>query len=132
MLFTKASEYALLSLIYISQQNDPVDVDSISNELEISKSFLAKILQSLAKDKILNSFKGANGGFSLSQNALDVSIKRIIECVEKKPMSVFECSTSKNDCTKAATCQVWNMFNTLQFKIDDMLDNISLKDIVTK
>ena len=46
MLLTKASEYALLSLIYISQKEAPVDVDTMSNELGISKSFLAKILQS--------------------------------------------------------------------------------------
>ena len=66
MLFTKASEYALLSLILISQKSSPVDVDTISNELKISKSFLAKILQNLAKDGVLKSFKGANGGFALN------------------------------------------------------------------
>lgn len=134
MLFTKASEYALLSLIFISQKNEPVDVDTMSSELGISKSFLAKILQTLAKQKILNSYKGANGGFSLAQKSENLSIKHIIECVEKKPMSVFECSSSINDCpaNKAATCQIWSMFNSLQIKIDDMLDNITLKDIVSK
>ncbi len=49
MLLTKASEYALLSLIYISQKDVPVDVDTMSGELDISKSFLAKILQNLAR-----------------------------------------------------------------------------------
>ena len=41
MLFTKASEYAMLSLILLSQANHPKDVDTISSELGISKSFLA-------------------------------------------------------------------------------------------
>ncbi|MDL0089105.1 RrF2 family transcriptional regulator [Campylobacter gastrosuis] len=134
MLFTKASEYALISLIFISQKDEPVDVDTMSNELKISKSFLAKILQSLAKEKILNSFKGANGGFSLAKNPENLSIKRIIECVEKRPMSVFECSSSKSDCPskKASSCQIWSMFNLLQNRIDDMLDNITLKDITQK
>ena len=40
MLFTKASEYALLSLIYMAQKPIPQDVDKISNEIKISKSFL--------------------------------------------------------------------------------------------
>ncbi|EAL2223271.1 transcriptional regulator, partial [Campylobacter jejuni] len=65
MLFTKASEYALLSLIYISQKETPQDVDSLALELDIPKSFLAKILQTLAKDGLLKSFKGAKGGFVL-------------------------------------------------------------------
>ena len=66
MLFTKASEYAMLSLILLSQAKHPKDVDTISSELGISKSFLAKILQNLAKEGILHSFKGANGGFVLA------------------------------------------------------------------
>ncbi|WP_298085389.1 Rrf2 family transcriptional regulator, partial [uncultured Campylobacter sp.] len=94
MLLTKASEYALLSLIYIAQKDAPSDVDTMSGELEISKSFLAKILQNLAREGILVSFKGANGGFMLAQKPEEISIKRIIESAEKRKMAVFECSIS--------------------------------------
>lgn len=134
MLFTKASEYALLSLIYISERKDPIDVDTMSSDLKISKSFLAKILQSLAKDKILKSFKGANGGFSLSQDPTNISIKHIIESVEKRPTSVFECSHSEQDCPseKAASCKIWSVFNGLQHKVDEILENITLADILKK
>ena len=45
MLLTKKSEYALLSLISISKQKEPINVDILSKELQISKSFLAKIKQ---------------------------------------------------------------------------------------
>lgn len=62
MLLTKASEYALLSLIYISSKSTPCDVDTMATELEIPKSFLAKILQNLARDGLLHSYKGAKGG----------------------------------------------------------------------
>ncbi|MBE2984780.1 Rrf2 family transcriptional regulator [Campylobacter sp. RM9344] len=134
MLFTKASEYALLSLILISQKSSPVDVDTISNELQISKSFLAKILQNLAKEKILKSYKGANGGFTLECDPTTVSVKKVIECAEKRPMSVFECSGSAEGCSsqRASTCQIWSMFSTLQSKVDEMLDDIKLSDIIKK
>ncbi|MCR4942105.1 MAG: Rrf2 family transcriptional regulator [Campylobacter sp.] len=134
MLFTKASEYALISLIYISQKSEAVDVDTMSNELKISKSFLAKILQSLAKDKILKSYKGANGGFTMGDEAKNISVKAIIESVEKRPTSVFECSSSQNDCpsNKAASCQIWSIFNRLQQKVDETLENISLADIMNE
>ena len=42
MLFTKASEYALLSLILISQKSSPVDVDTISMSLKFQKVFWQK------------------------------------------------------------------------------------------
>lgn len=83
MLLTKASEYALLSLIMISQKENPQDVDTLSTQLGISKSFLAKILQSLAKEGIVKSFKGAHGGFMLAKDPSEFSLKQIIECAEK-------------------------------------------------
>jgi DNA-binding IscR family transcriptional regulator len=44
MLMTKASEYALLSLIVLAKAGHAMDADTLSRELDISKSFLAKIL----------------------------------------------------------------------------------------
>ena len=42
MLLTKKSEYALLSLVSIAKSDHPKNVEVLSNELNISKSFLAK------------------------------------------------------------------------------------------
>ncbi len=132
MLLTKASEYALLSLILISKEDEPVDVDTLSRQLNISKSFLAKILQSLARQEILISYKGAKGGFKLSKAPEEISVKDVIEFAEKKAPTVFECSPSKNSCksNKAETCQIWPFLNRLQMKIDNFLNEISLKDIM--
>lgn len=132
MLLTKASEYALLSLIVISQKNTPQDVDTLSSQLNISKSFLAKILQSLAKENILASFKGAHGGFVLAKKPEELSLKAIINCAEKKQTMVFECSPSTASCPggKGELCRVWPFLNKLQSKIDTFLDNMTLQDII--
>lgn len=132
MLFTKASEYALLSLIYISNKNNPQDVETISKELDISKSFLAKILQNMARDGILNSFKGANGGFMLSDKPENITLLQIIESAEKHDMSIFDCSRSKESCAKSDNCQIWCMFNNIQKKVDSYMSGISLNDIIKK
>ena len=119
MLLTKASEYALLSLIMISQKNTPQDVDTLSNQLGISKSFLAKILQSLAKENILTSFKGAHGGFMLARKPEELTLKMIVESAEKKQTMVFECSPSTQKCPggKDGICRVWPILKKLQLKI---------------
>ncbi len=134
MLLTKASEYALLSLILISQKNAPQDVDTLSNQLGISKSFLAKILQALAKENVLTSFKGAHGGFMLACKPQELTLKTIVECAEKKRTVVFECSPSTQKCpggdNKGTLCRVWPILNKLQTKIDQFLDNMTLQDIL--
>lgn len=102
--------------------------------LKFQKAFWQKILQNLAKDGVLKSFKGANGGFALNGEPENLSIKKIIECAEKRELSVFECSSSALGCpsNKASSCQIWSMFSGLQGKIDEMLDAIKLSDIVKK
>jgi len=132
MLMTKASEYALLSLVIIAQSSTPKDSDSLSKELDISKSFLAKILQALAREHILNSYKGVNGGFSLAKEPTNISVKAIIYAVESKSPSVFDCATSKEKCPsdKADSCKIWPFMHKLQGKIDTFLDQLLLSDII--
>lgn len=131
MLLTKASEYALMSLSLIVHSDKPLDVTKLSTELNIPKSFLAKILQSLAKDGILTSHKGVNGGFSLSKSIDQITILDIIKAVEDKPASVFECSGGINDCpgNRATTCQIWPFLHVLQGKIDTFLTGITLEEL---
>ncbi|MDR3177973.1 MAG: Rrf2 family transcriptional regulator [Campylobacteraceae bacterium] len=132
MLLTKASEYALLSLIIIAQRNTPQDVDTLSTQLGISKSFLAKVLQCLAKESVLKSFKGARGGFILAKSPQELTIREIIECAEKKPTVIFECASSITSCpnNRAEFCKIWPFFNRFQSKIDEFLGTITLADIV--
>ncbi|TKX32431.1 transcriptional regulator [Campylobacter aviculae] len=132
MLLTKASEYALLSLIYIAQKEKPQDVDFLSTELNIPKSFLAKILQTLARDNLLQSFKGIKGGFTLIKDPKEYSIKEIINSVEKKDVSVFECSSGVCPSNKEKDCTLMPMLTKLQDKIDEFLNSITLADIMKK
>ncbi|MHC3995259.1 RrF2 family transcriptional regulator [Thiomicrolovo sp. ZZH C-3] len=132
MLITRASEYALLSLIVLAKAEKPLDADTLSKELDISKSFLAKILQSMARNGILNSFKGANGGFALAKDMRAITVRDITCAAEGKNPSVFDCSKSQKDCPsdKATTCQIWPVVNRLQDKIDTFLEKLTLADLI--
>jgi Rrf2 family protein len=132
MLITRASEYAILSLIVLSKSDSPIDNDTLSKQLSIPKSFLAKILQALAKNDILKSYKGANGGFALLLKPKDINMLKIISCVEGKAPAVFDCASSTDDCpsNKAQMCYLWPLLNKLQGKIDSFLAELTLADIL--
>ena len=132
MLITRASEYAILSLIVLSKASDPMDTETLSRELSISKSFLAKILQALAKKEILKSYKGVKGGFALIQKAEDINMLDIMTAVEGKAPAVFECAPSRDDCPsdRANICTIWPFLNKLQGKIDLFLNELTLADIL--
>jgi Rrf2 family protein len=132
MLITKASEYAILSLIVLSKQDTPQDSETLSKELGIPKSFLAKILQSLAKEGILVSYRGANGGFALAKKTKEIDMLSVMSAVESKSPAVFDCAPSQKDCPsdKANICSIWPFLNKLQGKIDRFLSELTLEDIL--
>jgi len=132
MLITRASEYAILSLIFLASSKEPMDSDTLSKNLSIPKSFLAKILQSMAKNNILKSYKGVNGGFALAKDAQEITMLEVMSSVEGKAPAVFDCAPSPEICPsdKADVCSIWPFLNKLQGKIDDFLENLTLADII--
>ena len=132
MLLTRASEYAILSLVVLSKATAPMDSETLSTQLSIPKSFLAKILQAMAKHGILKSFKGVNGGFALLLEPKDIKMLQVIASVEGKAPAVFDCSPSMYSCPsgKAQLCSLWPFLNKLQGKIDSFLADLTLADIL--
>ena len=132
MLLTRASEYALLSLDIIRNSNKPKGAEQLSRELCIPKSFLAKILQGLAKADILESKKGAHGGFVMVKKSNEISVAQIIIAAEGKTPAVFDCTQHINNCPNGSigTCAISPFLMNFQTKIDDFLNTLMLEDIL--
>ena len=132
MLLTRASEYALLSLDVIRKSDHPIGAEQLATELSIPKSFLAKILQGLAKQDILESRKGAHGGFILAKDISEISVNAIIFAAEGKSPTVFDCTNYSHSCPNGiiGTCAISPFLLNFQGKIDDFLDGLMLSDIL--
>ena len=132
MLLTRASEYALLSLDVLRKSDIPIGAEQLANELSIPKSFLAKILQSLAKQGILESRKGAHGGFILAKKIEDIAVNDVIIASEGKSPTVFDCTSHINNCPNGSigTCAISPFLMNFQTKIDDFLNNLTIGDIL--
>jgi len=134
MLLTRASEYALLSLDIIQSSTKPQGAEQLATQLNIPKSFLAKILQTLAKRGILESRKGAHGGFIMAKEANEVTISEIILAAEGKAPTIFDCSQYSNTCPNGSigTCNISPFLANFQYKIDTFLRELTLEDILKR
>jgi len=132
MLLTRASEYALLSLDVLRKSDIPLGAEQIAHQLSIPKSFLAKILQSLAKQNILDSKKGAHGGFILVKEINQISVNEIIFAAEGKTPAVFDCTQYTASCPNGSigSCAISPFLMNFQTKIDDFLNDLMLSDIL--
>ncbi len=132
MLLTRASEYALLTLDLLRKSDVPIATEQLATSLCIPKSFLAKILQSLAKHDILESRKGVYGGFVLKRTIDEISINEIILAAEGRTPTVFDCTAYAESCPNGTigTCAISPFLLNFQTKIDSFLDNMMLGDIL--
>ncbi len=132
MLLTRASEYALLSIDKIRKSPKPIGSEQLAKELQIPKSFLAKILQNLAKENILKSHRGAQGGFSIDKDQLSkITLYKVIFAAEGKVPSVFDCIKYANSCPNGTigTCAISPFLAKFQYRVNDFLNSITLKEI---
>ncbi len=84
-MLSNTSKYALRAVIYLATNAKPGDrigIKKISSELEIPTPFLGKIMQTLAKHKLLSSTKGPNGGFGLGKPADEIYLMDVVEIVD--------------------------------------------------
>jgi len=84
-MLSNTCKYAIRAVIFLAinnSENKKIGIKEISKELKIPSPFLGKILQMLAKQKLLNSTKGPNGGFGLAKPAKEISLLNIIEIID--------------------------------------------------
>jgi Rrf2 family protein len=63
-------------------EHQPILLRDISNALKIPHHFLSKVLQSLTRDGVIVSYKGANGGFALGRRAEDITLIDVVRAVD--------------------------------------------------
>jgi Rrf2 family protein len=131
MLLTRASEYALLSLDKIRKSNRPIGAEQLARELCIPKSFLAKILHNLAKENILESHRGAQGGFAIKSDLSKITVYDLIVAAEGKKPSVFDCSLYAQNCPNGiiGSCAISPFLAKFQNKIDHFLNELTLDQL---
>lgn len=84
-MLSSSCKYGIRAVTYIaskSKNNNKIGIKQISKDLNLPTPFLAKILQLLAKQKILSSSKGPHGGFSLLKNPRNITLLDIVITID--------------------------------------------------
>jgi len=84
MNISKKAEYAIRAVISIARHanNNPLQISEISKKESIPIKFLEQILLTLKNNGILNSKRGANGGYLLAKSKDDISIGMILDIID--------------------------------------------------
>jgi Rrf2 family protein len=130
MQLTREGDYGIRSVLYLARQpyKKVSFVTEISEQYKIPRSFLAKILQKLVKAKIVRSYRGVKGGFSLARQAKDISVLDVLEAIEGK-MAMNLCLSDKKKCDFSRNCPVHSVWANVQSKIVEVLKKSNFEEL---
>ena len=95
---SEAASIALHAMILVGRsKGSSVNVDQIAEVTGSSRHHVAKVMQRLAKDGFVSSYRGPNGGFYLQRNENDISLLEIYESIEGK-ITPTSCPMDKQVC----------------------------------
>jgi Rrf2 family protein len=132
MIFSRATAYTIQALVELAKWENGLSISELANHTELSRHFLAKLFQALAKEGIVVSSKGVKGGFKLNRPPEEISIGEIFRIIEGRNSLTFYC-VEEGECLKsrASRCQTGKFFQQLHNELYQVLEGYHLSDILS-
>lgn len=128
---SKKTDYALLALSYLTEvgADRAANTREIADKYDIPVELLAKILQKLAKGRLITSTAGPTGGYRLARSPESISIGAVIEIVDGTP-AIAQCmKTDAHFCDQQNKCTIRHPLERINARLLQMLSLISLAEI---
>lgn len=128
MKYSKATNYALHAMLHlaVTTPNQRVDMQQLAEQLEVSPTYLSKIMTKLVKAGIIESSSGPNGGYKLKSNWEDISFLDIIHAIEGSA-SLFEGCLNDNP-----DCLIQKVMVSAEEKMEEELRSQKISDLAKK
>jgi len=129
---TNAADYAIRGMIHIASLPEGAVAlrSDIARAQGIPSSFMAKILRSLVRARLLRSSRGVHGGFALARSASEITLLDVVEAIEG-PLSLTDCTPDPEGCERAHECPANTVWVAVQQTMANMLQSTSLEALVS-
>lgn len=125
-------------MIYMAAASDKekkiCSIKEISDEEGIPFDYLEKVVSRLEKKGLVESKRGARGGYFLSRPAGKISVGEIARALEKTT-AVVRClshvSKEKYNCPLKGKCRAVEAWTKIQRALNSALDSVTLKDLIS-
>lgn len=130
-MLSQTGTYALQAVIWLATQpeNTRTPARILAEELEIPGNYLAKVLQRLAREEILESTRGARGGFTLARSADELTVADVVapfqELQKPRVCLMGGACDLENPCTAHSRRTAWNAV------VMEMLRTTTVADLLT-
>lgn len=108
----------------------PIPLNQIAEKQGLSENYLEQLFSTLKKEGLLNSVRGAQGGYMLSREPEKITVGNILRALEGN-MAPADCVMDDNsDCSRDDSCVTRLVWLKIKDSIDEVIDSITLQDMV--
>ncbi len=136
-MLSNTCKYAIRAVIYLAVNDEDgkkIGIKQISKDLDIPTPFLGKILQSLAKQKLLKSTKGPHGGFSIGRPANEITLYDIVSIIDGSDVftncliGMHSCKSNDSD---GYACPVHDQYSAIRKQMFEFFSTETIAKILT-
>ena len=128
MLFSTATAYALQALAVLPEDGTYRLAKDLSGDLALPGPYLAKILQTLAQDGVLESLRGPKGGFRLARPAHRITVGDVVAAMEG-PEAFHGCVMGFPECRDDNPCPLHDAWSQVKAHMDSSMTQSTIRDL---
>jgi Rrf2 family protein len=131
---TRDTDYAMRALIFMARigkekDRDIVTVDEIIKTQKLPRVFLRRLLQELAKNKILVSYKGKDGGFSFLMPPSKINVIHIIKIFQGE-IDLTHCFLKTALCPNIKICAFRKRLKSINAMVNRELETLRISSLI--
>ena len=133
MKISTKGRYALRLMLDLALHDtgEYIPLKEVAARQEISDKYLEQIITQLSRAGFVKSVRGAQGGYRLAEPPAQYTVGRILRLMEGS-LAPVECVDGEGDCSRADRCVTIEVWRALKEAIDNVVDSITLADLVEK
>lgn len=127
--FSKKIDYGLILLSDMCNDPAPASAREMAARYKLPQPMIANILKALSSGGVLQSTRGAQGGYELARNPRQITLAQIVEAVEG-PFSLVDCVEDDDQCRYTEVCPTHDPLQVVHRKFQSFMEGLTLAEIV--
>jgi FeS assembly SUF system regulator len=125
---SKMTDYAILLMVELTREGEMLSAHALADRIHVEVPTAGKVLKQLASAELLQSFRGANGGYRVNRPACEISVAEVIAAIEG-PIAMTECSAEPGLCHVEDSCNLRGNWQRISIAVARALEDVSLAEM---
>ena len=125
---SKLTDYAILMMVELARDGEMLSAHAVAERVHVEVPTASKVLKLLAGGDLLESYRGANGGYRVSRAAAEISVAEVIAAIEG-PIAMTECSVEEGLCSQEDNCDLRSNWQRISLAVAQALRDVSLAEM---